>query len=183
MTRKINPTAASLLGFLHDGPMSGWDLVARAEERIGEFWSLTRSQVYRELARMAEDGFVEAGEPGTRAKRLYQITEQGRTAFAEWVSHPPGSGTIRFPFLLTMVFGRHVPEELMASFIARHKLAHSERLRIYEQQRSEVPAGYDEVDPYALATLDFGIAYEGAVLQWFDQLPAGLTNPTDTSGH
>ena len=42
---RVNPTAASLLGFLHDGPMSGWDLVNRAQERIGEFWSLTRSQV------------------------------------------------------------------------------------------------------------------------------------------
>ena len=48
MTDKpLNTTAASLLGMLHDGPLSGWDLVAKAEDEIGAFWSLTRSQVYR----------------------------------------------------------------------------------------------------------------------------------------
>src|SRR5919106_2822334 len=90
ITNDLTPTAASLLGFLHDGPMSGWDLVARAEERIGEFWSLTRSQVYRELARMADEGLAEAGEPGSRARKVYEITDRGRTAFADWVSRPPG---------------------------------------------------------------------------------------------
>lgn len=34
------------------------------------------------------------------------------------------------------------------------------------------PDGYDieSADPFALATLDFGIAYETAVLEWFEQL-------------
>jgi DNA-binding PadR family transcriptional regulator len=182
MTRDLNPTAASLLGFLHDGPMSGWDLVARAEERIGEFWSLTQSQVYRELARMAEDGLVEAGEPGTRARRVYEITDRGRTAFADWVSRPPGTETIRFPLLLTLAFGRHVPKERLASFLARHRIIHADRLDAYEKQREGMPPGYEEIDPYAVATLEFGISYERAVLQWFDQLPGALTDPAAGSG-
>ena len=37
--RPLNPTAASLLGFLHEGPMRGWDLVAIAQQRIGDFWT------------------------------------------------------------------------------------------------------------------------------------------------
>ena len=54
--RALNATAASLLGFLHQGPMSGWDLAATAQTLIGDFWSLTRSQVYRELSAMASAG-------------------------------------------------------------------------------------------------------------------------------
>lgn len=174
MPLELNATAASLLGFLHDGPMSGWDLVARAEERIGEFWSLTQSQVYRELARMADEGLVKPGEPGTRARRLYEITEQGRRAFADWVRRPPGTETIRFPLLLTLVFGRHVPEPLLASFLARHRLIHADRLAGYERQRDEMPEGYEETDPFSVATLEFGIRYERAVLEWFDDLPATI---------
>jgi DNA-binding PadR family transcriptional regulator len=49
---------------LLDRPMTGWDLVATAERVIGDFWSLTRSQVYRELSSMAEEGLVEAGGAG-----------------------------------------------------------------------------------------------------------------------
>lgn len=177
MAHELNSTAASLLGFLHDGPLSGWDLVARAEERIGEFWSLTQSQVYRELARMAEDGLVEAGEPGTRARKQYEITDKGRRAFAEWVSRPPGAETIRFPLLLTLAVGRHVPSELLASFLTRHRFVHADRLAAYEKKRSDMPPGIEEIDPYAVATLDFGIRYERAVLEWFADLPEILTNP------
>jgi DNA-binding PadR family transcriptional regulator len=177
MGRELNPTAASLLGFLHDGPMSGWDLVARAEERIGEFWSLTQSQVYRELARMAGDGLVEAGEPGTRSKKIYEITDHGREVFAEWVNQAPGTDTIRMPLLLTMAFGRHVPPERLASFLTRHQITHTDRLAAYEKQRAGMPPGYEQIDPYAVATLEFGISYERAVLEWFDWLPEELTDP------
>lgn len=179
MTRQLNPTAASLLGFLHDGPLTGWDLVARAQDRIGEFWSLTQSQVYRELARMAEDGLVEAGERGQRAKRPYTITDKGRDAFAEWVRQPPGTATIRFPLLLTLAFGAHVPGPLLESFLTRHRIIHADRLAKYERQREEIPDGYEQIDPFAVSTLEFGITYERAVLQWFDDLPASLTDRTE----
>jgi hypothetical protein len=47
---ELNSTAATVLGFPHDGPMAGWTLVAMVEESVGLFWSTTRSQVYREVA-------------------------------------------------------------------------------------------------------------------------------------
>jgi DNA-binding PadR family transcriptional regulator len=43
--------------------------VATAQAVIGEFWSLTRCQVYRELAAMAQDGLIDAGEPGRRDRK------------------------------------------------------------------------------------------------------------------
>lgn len=174
MNRDLNATAASLLGFLHEGPMSGWDLVARAEQRIGEFWSLTQSQVYRELSKMADFGLVEAGERGARDKRLFQITHEGRAAFNAWVQTPPGSETIRFPLLLTLVFGQHVPPERLRGFLDRHRAEHADRLAGYEEQREAMPDGYEQEDPFSVATLDFGIRYERMVLDWFDDLPPQL---------
>jgi len=172
--RPLNATAASLLGFLHDGPLTGWDLVALAEQRIGGFWSLTSSQVYRELATMATAGLIEAGERGRRDRQPFKITDAGRAAFRAWGEREPGAETIRFPLLLTMVFGQHIPREQMARSIAAHRALHAERLAGYESMAATIPAGHRAADPFSVATLDFGIAYERAVLTWFDGLPDSI---------
>lgn len=173
-SRPLNATAASLLGFLHDGPMTGWDLVATAQRRIGRFWSLTRSQVYRELTAMSEAGLIEAGDPGPRDRRPYALTRAGRDAFARWVLEEPGPGTIRFPLLLLIRLGQHIPAERLAAVVGEHRTAHADRLAEYERTRAEHAA---QLDPYAKATLDFGLAYERAVLDWFDHLPPEISGP------
>ncbi|MEU1835544.1 PadR family transcriptional regulator [Micromonospora chersina] len=176
--RPLNATAASLLGFLHDGPMTGWDLVTVAQQRIGAFWSLTQSQVYRELTAMAGAGLVRAGERGRRDRQPYEITEAGRRAFTEWVGRPPADETIRFPLLLTVLFGRHLPPERLADYLGAHRATHAARLADYQAAAAALPPEADEIEPYTVATLRFGLAYERAVLEWFDALPAPL-HPTD----
>ena len=171
----LNATAASLLGFLHEGPMAGWDLVATAQARIGEFWSLTQSQVYRELAAMAEAGLVEAGERGRRDRQPYTITTAGRAAFAEWIEREPGAETIRFPLLLTVAFGRHLPPDQLERFLTAHRAVHAARLEAYETLAEAMRSQPGGPDPFALATLTFGLTYERAVLAWFAELPAVLS--------
>ncbi|HET6633400.1 MAG TPA: PadR family transcriptional regulator [Streptomyces sp.] len=179
MPRQLNATAASLLGFLHEGPMSGWDLLETAQERIGGFWSLTPSQVYRELARLADDGLAEAGAPGPRARRVFTLTDDGREAFRRWLEAEPAPEQIRFPLLLTMAFGRHLPPERRAAILASHRAAHEERLAAYQEAQRNLSAG---ADAYAAATLDFGIRYERAVLDWFAHLPPEVAG-TEAPGH
>lgn len=181
MTRRINATMGSLLGFLHEGPQSGWDLVATAERMIGAFWSLTRSQIYRELATMAADGLIEADQVGPRERRPYRLTDAGREAFAQWLDEQPGVEQIRYPLLLTLAFSRHLPPERLAEFLRQHRAVHAERLAGYDAALAD--AQHAGADPTDLVTLDFGMRYEQAVLDWFDHLPtsswpaAGM-NPT-----
>jgi DNA-binding PadR family transcriptional regulator len=178
--RPLNATAASLLGFLHDGPMTGYELAATAQRVIGDFWSLTQSQVYRELAWMAEAGLVTAGERGTRDRRPYALADPGRAAFSEWVVRPPGAETIRHPLLLAISFGRHIPPDRLAAFIRQHREAHAERLHVYETQAAAGEAvASGPPDPFRAATLAFGVAYERAVMAWFDGLPGAFRYPTD----
>lgn len=179
--RPLNATAASLLGFLHEGPLTGWDLVATAQVVIGEFWTLTQSQVYRELTTMAGAGLVEAGERGRRDRRPYRITDAGRAAFAEWIDREPGPETIRFPLLLTLAFGRQLPPERLATFLTHHRELHRARLAAYVDQQAAALAAGDASHPFAMATLDFGLTYERAVLDWFDRLPAALTETVEAA--
>ncbi len=176
--RRLNATAASLLGFLHSGPLSGWDLLVTARTVIGQFWTITPSQVYRELAAMERTGLIEAQQSGPRDRRPYELSDAGRAAFADWLSREPGAEQIRYPLLLTISFGAHLPPKTLTRFIDSHRIAHAERLSEYEAAKAAADAAVD-ADRFALATLEFGIRYERAVLEWFDALPEQIAGPAD----
>ncbi|MEV0246937.1 PadR family transcriptional regulator [Nocardia sp. NPDC050712] len=168
--KPLNSTAASLLGFLHEGPMSGWDLTNLAQDRIGDFWTITQSQVYRELAAMDAAGLVEKGAVGARDRTPYQITEPGRAVFHEWISRDPGAENIRVPLLLTLAFGDHLDPAHRDRIIAANREIHQKRLDGYlEEEGTDMP-------PHLRATLAFGINYERGVIDWFEQLPALLAD-------
>ncbi len=179
-SRSVNATAMSLLGFLHEGPMTGWDLVATAQRRIGNFWSVTQSQVYRELSSMAQLGFVEAGEVGARDARPYSITDAGRAAFREWLASEPGNPTIRFPLLLTVLFGRYLPDERLRAFLDEHRAVHARAMDRYEDVLAKMISGEQPSDKYAIAVVQFGMAYERALLDWFTNAAPALTEDSAT---
>lgn len=166
----MNATAASLLGLLHDRELSGWDLVEHAQDRIGNFWTLTQSQVYRELAKMAADGLVTVGDPGPRDRKPYRITDAGRTAFREWINGDPAHDQLRVPLLLTILFSEHLAPGRLAEILATERAAHAERLATYRTHETRLTG-----DAVRLATLRFGIRHEQAALDWFDELPALLS--------
>lgn len=165
---ELNATAASLLGFLQEGPMSGWDLAQRVEGSIGYFWNLTRSQVYRELRQLEKEGLIrKEGKRGTREKQEFAITQTGREAFLQWLDREPPEELIRFPLLLTLFFGQHIPEEHLKRYLQIHRLRHEGRLQTYRGILKEV----EREHPFAAHTVRFGITYEEGVLRWFDELP------------
>jgi len=64
--------------------------------------------------------------------------------------------------------------------IASHRAVHAERLADYRRIRNELDHGNNKAptgaDRPRLATLEFGLRYESAVLDWFEQLPETLGN-------
>ena len=165
---ELNPTAASLLGFLHQGPMTGWDL-AQTVGTIGDFWNVTRSQVYRELRTLEEHHLVEPGETGARDRRPYSLTEAGREAFRRWIAREPGQDVIRSPLLLTVFFGGHLDEELLGRYLTLHRVLHQQRLSQYEALHEQLDGQPDA--EWSVYALRYGIEHERAVLRWLDALP------------
>jgi DNA-binding PadR family transcriptional regulator len=162
-----NPTAASLLGFLHRGPMTGWELARAAQNAIGQFWNITSSHVYRELRNLEAAGLVAAGETGVRDRRPYTITDAGRGVFERWIAQEPGPDIIRSPVLLMVFFGAHLPPALFRRFLTLHRLRHEQLLERYRALADTV----GDSDPFAAATVAYGIAHEEAVARWFAGLP------------
>ncbi len=163
---RLNGTQASLLGFLHDGPKTGWDLLDEISRGLGRFWNVTSSHAYRELKALEDQGLIEAGEPGPRDRRPFEITRRGRAAFAEWIDEEPAQEQIRFPLLVRLWFGAHLADDRRAEFIDSHRRVHAERLARYRK----VKASLGRKDPHRAAVVQFGIRYEEAVLRWLEEI-------------
>ena len=166
-SRALNATAASILGLLCRGPMSGWEVYAGYERSIGNFWSLSRSQVYREIRTLASAGYIEVGETGARERRTCTVTVLGRAAFKAWISALPSDENIRFPLLLTTFFAEAVPPRTLRANFRTHRERHAARLAAYEELLPEVARH----EPFPALSLGFGIIYERGVIEWIDALP------------
>jgi DNA-binding PadR family transcriptional regulator len=174
MADRLNSTAGALLGLLRNGPRSGYDLVAEAGEMIGGFWTITRSQVYRELAALTDRGLLEKDPAGPRDRQPFRLTAAGRAAFGEWVNTSPEPENLRIPLLLRLTFADAIDPGRLQSMLSGHHAVHQSRLDDYQSlDRRLAAAG---VPAEQRVTLAFGIGYETAVLRWFAQLPDSM-NP------
>jgi DNA-binding PadR family transcriptional regulator len=158
----LNATQGALLGFLHDTPKTGWELVQESKAGLARFWNITQSHVYRELGTLQQRKLIKAGPPGPRDRRPFTITAAGRRAFRTWLETEPAAEQIRFPLLVTLWFGQHLDPETLATFVAKARTEHEERLALYEQLHVD--------DPNVGAVVSFGKHYERAVLGWLDEL-------------
>jgi DNA-binding PadR family transcriptional regulator len=163
---ELNATQASLLGFLHGGPATGWDLLEEARRGLAKFWNVTPSHVYRELKALEANRLVRAGAPGPRDRRPFAITAAGRRAFAAWIHEEPGFEQMRIPLLVTMWFAGHLERATLQGFLDLHRAEHERRLEEYRAVATGAPRR--SLDPNVAAVVDFGIAYEEAFLAWID---------------
>ena len=177
----LNSTQAALLGLLRmhgpmtSGEMTGGELVRAAKLVIGDYWTITRSQVYRELGALAAQGLLAAGLPGPREARPFRLTEAGEAAFLAWLDQEPGEDTVRLPILLSVLFGGALPQSRLAEILDGYESRHRERLDRYRALEAELARA--KVDLHSRATLSFGIFHEEAVLRWLETLPPALRRP------
>ena len=165
----VNPTSASLLGFLYWRSMSGGEIVAAVEMSVGHFWNVTRSQIYRELQALSSAGLVELGEVGPRRRAPYSITDRGREAFLAWLEIDPGPDVMRSPFLIKFFFGALLSEETLRRFVGKVRPLHEEALEYY---RNLLPA-IVRTDPAPAHVVRLAIIYEEGMLNWLDAIPWG----------
>jgi DNA-binding PadR family transcriptional regulator len=93
----------ALLGLLAEQPASGYDLTKKFERSLQRYaWQAKHSQIYPELNRMAEDGWVAVVAEGARGRRTYSITDTGRAELRDWMLHPPEVFAMRNEFVLRM---------------------------------------------------------------------------------
>jgi DNA-binding PadR family transcriptional regulator len=162
---ELNATAAALLGLLHDGPATGGQLVAGADERFGAFFSVTRSQVYRELPALSKEGLVRLGKQGPRSSQQYVITAAGKKAFKSWLSSESGPDHLRSPLILRLVHAGSLAARQRAALVDAARATYTEEL---ESARAAVK---NAETPHAKAVAEFAQAHARAALKLVDSVP------------
>jgi DNA-binding PadR family transcriptional regulator len=163
--RELNATSAALLGLLHTGPMTGGQLVAAAGERFGLFFSVTRSQVYRELPVLAEAGLLRLGKRGARASQQYVLTAAGKRAFKSWLSSTSGSDNLRSPLILRLMHAGHLTPKQRSQLVSS---ARADYLSHLDEARADAKAAGNA---YTKAVAEFTVAHRRAVLKLLDAIP------------
>ncbi len=164
----LNATAASILGFLEREPKTGWELAARMEDVIGDFWNVTRSQIYRELKSLAAQGLVTSLETGPRDSQPYRITEAGKRTFRRWIAEEPGVPNMRIPLVLQVFFAEVVPPDSLEGSLAKLRAYHARRLEVYRGFEREAKRGTGSHE-----ALRLGLAFQRMMIDWIDSLKPG----------
>lgn len=161
----VNSTAAALLGLLRDGPATGGQLMALAEQRYSGFFGLTRSQVYRELPALADAGLLRLGKLGARSSQQYAITPAGKRAFKAWLTDDTAvslADAVRSPLILRLASAAELSPKQRAVLVADAEAAVTQRL-------AEAKAGHKAApDPYAKAVSDFTVNHLKALARLVD---------------
>jgi len=169
-----------MLGLLAQlGPLNGNALSRSADVLIGDYWTLTRSQVYRELQSLEHMTFIEAGPIGPRSSRDFSITEKGTEALHDWLNTGPADEVIRVPILLTIRFGVHLEPDHLRHLLSEFRRRHDAKRKFYVELDDKLRTA--PRDPFETATIRFGQLFESAVAQWLDELPTLLPTVFHTS--
>jgi DNA-binding PadR family transcriptional regulator len=162
---ELNATAASILGFLEHEPRTGWDLAVQVEDILGDFWNVTRSQIYRELKVLAAQGLVASMKTGPRDRQPYRLTEAGRRAFRKWIAQPPGPPNMRLPLVLQVFFAEAVEPAEIARSLASLRAYHEGRLAVYRGFEARVKKGSGQHD-----ALRLGLMFQRTMIEWIDSM-------------
>ena len=111
----MKPTAVTwaVLGLIALEPRSGYDVKRIVDRTIRHFWAASYGQIYPELRRLVEAGWItgEDASTGGRRRRLYRITPAGREALLEWQHGHETRIELRDESLLRLFFADTLPRE------------------------------------------------------------------------
>jgi DNA-binding PadR family transcriptional regulator len=167
----LSASCLAVLGLVAIRPASGYELVAFADRSIAYFWSIPRSQLYRELTRLEEIGFI-SGTHVTQTsapdKRVFEITEAGRDVLVAWVESPTlPAARSKNGLLLKVFMARHARPEALGPLLRSYRESVELELRdlraIVDQLADRPEATFGRL------TARWGVAHAEASLAWLDE--------------
>jgi PadR family transcriptional regulator, regulatory protein AphA len=187
------PITYGVLGLLAFwGPLSGYDLKRLFDHILAPMWGAAHSQIYHELRRMNELGWVamEREEQEARPDRkVYSITPAGREALTTWQAQPAGVLQLRDELLLKILFGSFASHDDLLANVRKSIAEHEMRLLNYRQNAPYMPTRGERVqdgrrhnpyteagegDPFFALITRFAIEFENAYLRWLYETLAFL---------
>ncbi|PZQ87443.1 MAG: PadR family transcriptional regulator [Leifsonia xyli] len=172
---RATQTDLAVLAALSVEPMSGYALREAILTHLGAFWSESFGQIYPALARLREDGLVEAGDGGRTGSSTYRLTASGRTRLVELMRESPTRIPPRNGMLLRLFFGEVLGARACRELVAEYRGIAEQQLATLAEARRETDAEASAPQrPYQLMTISAGEHSARASLAWADETLAAL---------
>lgn len=160
----------ALMTSLLEKSCSGYDLAHRFGKSIGYFWHATHQQIYRELSRMEEAGWIrsEAAEDGKARKKVYQVLALGRDVLQQWALEPIDPAPLREEFFVRLRTEAVIGPLGLEKEIERRMALHELRLRAYRaiEQRDFLNKTLSREATIQYLILKAGIMQEQSFIDW-----------------
>lgn len=173
----------AILGFLHYAPFSGYDLKKAFDNSVCHFWPADQSQIYRTLARLADQGWaeVEVIEQEDRPDRkVYHVTETGREELRRWLTTPLPPKEARHASLIQVFFAAQLTDDEILDIFeqeAEHLRARLERYRqIPQESAHHLETGSPREVFFWMLTLECGLRLAQAELEWVESVIRRIEN-------
>ncbi|MBP1048284.1 PadR family transcriptional regulator [Enterococcus sp. BWM-S5] len=169
---KKNTLRYILLGLLSTQKMTGYDLNQAFKDEIGEFWQAKHSQIYPELTKMEQEGWIsyEVEISGTKLeKKAYSITEAGKIELVNWLDTPSEALPVnRDEFVVKLYFINNMDDPHLLEVINNQYKLHEARLAHLERRKELIFSSQKEIDDnYGhFLILDHGLTRERDYVSW-----------------
>jgi DNA-binding PadR family transcriptional regulator len=172
----------ALLAALQDAPCSGYDLAKKFDGSVGFFWSASHQQIYRELTKIEELGYIESvvvRQTSRPDKKVYQVTSTGQDYLRKWIATPGTVPSMKDELLVKLFAGTLVEPEILLNELAHHRAQHQDVLKTYRSIEQQMIQDCDQLDragSHQYLTLRLGIRMEKEWLDWCDEAVETIRN-------
>ncbi len=166
----------AVLGLVALEPRSGYDVKRIVDRTIRHFWAASYGQIYPELRRLVEAGWLTGGDAssGGRRRRLYRITPAGRKALLEWQHGYETRIELRDESLLRLFFADTLPREDGLGLLQARREGYRQMLGYLET----LDDGQGNDPPFVDLVYRWGLDYCRWGLEWCERQESRLRQAT-----
>ena len=171
----------AILACLTERPMTGYELAKTFYSSIGFFWKADHQQIYRELSKLRDRGYIQGREvvqSGKPNKLVYTLTEEGRTALRHWAARPSTPPSIKDDLLVRLHALDSIDIEPLRTDLMARLEHHRDRHDNYERiLKKRFPDGTAEgvLDLGNLLLLRLGASHEQMVADFCEEALEALS--------
>ncbi len=174
---------AAILGFLSLEPTSGYTLKQRFDGSVSSFWSVTQSQIYRELHALEREKLVAVHRQhgdGKPDRKVYELTDEGRRELSNWLRQPLEPLHLRHPLLLKFVFSADIDPEHLDLLLEQFREEMVGTLeeyvaRLTSKEIFSLARSPREAEIWRLS-IEHGVAWCNTEIEWVDQVRKRLAH-------
>ncbi len=163
-----------ILTALSEQDLTGYQITKEFDLVLGNLWSASHQQVYRELAKLADEGlasFEMEAQTGKPDRKIYSLTTAGKDDLSRWIEEPVLFAPTRNALLVKLYAGgnRDTLLEHVTCFKANCRAALAEYQAIAKRYYPERLEDMEEWKKRAYLTLRYGVTQREAQVAWAEE--------------